>query len=481
MPTTSVEKHDDLTATLTVTVAVDDYKKDFNAQIAEAMRKSNMKGFRPGKAPRATIIKMVGGEMLAKLVNHKFQEAMGGFFEETELEVIGQPIVDEEKSTGTIDPRQLEDYTNVFTIGFLPDYEIKGLDDGAVFELLEVSVREEEIDELLNKTRRNLGKQEEVTGEIEEEDIVRLHLQQIEDDAVLMDGIDNEFSVSLVDTTPEFTELLLGKTIGDSFVADINAIEEDQTEKFTLETVLGIDSADADVSDDEEEGEAATADINNNGIPDGAEFRFTIQAVTRLQPAGIGEVISALSREGYQSTDEDSVREVLRGMLTDNPNEQGRQLAWIAVRRHLSEVQDFAVPRSFLRQTLEEDNQDEVTEDDLDQFTGAVRWMSVRGKLARKYGIELTENDIYDAAVEKIAGMLGGRVQPWMRGKFMDDMVKRIMDSPGERDQLINATLEAKLMDPVLADVKTEVVEVTTEELNQRIQEFNEANADEEE
>ncbi len=476
MPTTSLDQHDDLTATLTVTVAVDDYKKAFNSQVAEAMRRSNMKGFRPGKAPRATILKMMGGEILAKMVNLKFQEAMGDFFENTELNTIGQPILDEEKSAGTIDPRNMEDYTNVFTIGFLPDYEIKGLDDGTEFEIAQVEVSEEDIDAMLEKTRANLGKQQEVAGEIKEKDLVRLHLQQVEDDAVLMDGIENEFTVSLEDTTPTFSNLLMGKTIGDSFVADINDIEEDQTEKFTLETVLGIETDDAEVSDDEEEGELAAADDNNNGIPDGAEFRFTIQSITRVQPAEMKEVIMTLNMEGYEVSDEASVREALSALMTGTPNEQGRQLAWIAIREHISSVQDFAVPRHFLRRMLEQDDQ-EVTEEDLDNFVDAVRWMNVREKLTEKYGITLTDQDLYGAAVQKIANMLGGQIQPWMKGDFMDTMVKRIMDDPRERDQLVNTSLESKLMGPVLADVNTKVVTVTSEELNKRIQDFNELNA----
>ena len=65
---------DALNATLTVTVAQEDYKGELNKELKRYRNQASLKGFRKGKTPMSVVRKMFGRSILADVINREMQE-----------------------------------------------------------------------------------------------------------------------------------------------------------------------------------------------------------------------------------------------------------------------------------------------------------------------------------------------------------------------------------------------------------------------
>ena len=68
------ESTGDLTATIKMEIGPEDYKEQVESALRDLQKKSNLKGFRPGKVPFGLIKKMYGKSALAEEVNKLLSE-----------------------------------------------------------------------------------------------------------------------------------------------------------------------------------------------------------------------------------------------------------------------------------------------------------------------------------------------------------------------------------------------------------------------
>ena len=87
-----------LEALLKVTLKEEDYRDQVDKELRNLQKKAQMPGFRPGKVPMGIVKKMYGKSVLAEEVNKILADAVYNYIKENELNVLGNPIPDNEKA-----------------------------------------------------------------------------------------------------------------------------------------------------------------------------------------------------------------------------------------------------------------------------------------------------------------------------------------------------------------------------------------------
>lgn len=113
----------DLKAVLSVTLEPADYQEEVNKQIKQVRQKAQMPGFRPGMVPAGLVKKMYGKGILADVLNKQVSEALQKHIEENKLQILGEPLPNEESPK--IDLDNDTTFTFAFDIAVAPEFDAK--------------------------------------------------------------------------------------------------------------------------------------------------------------------------------------------------------------------------------------------------------------------------------------------------------------------------------------------------------------------
>lgn len=144
----TVDKLDGLTRKITVEIPAERVQKAFDKVYKALQKKANIKGFRQGKAPIATIKATYGDQVKGDVVNDLINDGYSQALEEHKLEPIGYPQV----SFEPINESQTFSFTAEFEVR--PEIEVKTFEGLSVMkEKLEVP--EDRIATILDNIRGN--------------------------------------------------------------------------------------------------------------------------------------------------------------------------------------------------------------------------------------------------------------------------------------------------------------------------------------
>ncbi|NSW57380.1 MAG: trigger factor [Armatimonadetes bacterium] len=195
----------------------------FDKVYAELSARGQIRGFRPGKAPRALLKRQVGeGAIRSSAWYELLQEHLEKTLEE--LEVIGEPELPdlEELDLQEGEPAELE-----FTATVGPRVTLADLSD---LELIrpQVEPSEEQVAEVIEQLRA--ANAEEITVErttVQTGDVVDLELTiRVEGEDNPITGIEETLVVGEKDRFPPIDEQILGKEVGESVEMDITYPED---------------------------------------------------------------------------------------------------------------------------------------------------------------------------------------------------------------------------------------------------------------
>ena len=149
---------DNTSAVLTVTVPREIFKPKLDAELKKFRQKANLKGFRQGQAPLEFVKKMYGGNIFGEILNELLSQELYDYIRESGLQVLGQPLPteDQERFNFKIDNPDPQ-YAVNYEVGFVPAFELKGLDKSASYDHLVVSNLDELAEDDLNYARKRMG------------------------------------------------------------------------------------------------------------------------------------------------------------------------------------------------------------------------------------------------------------------------------------------------------------------------------------
>lgn len=445
MPNVVREEIDSLNSVLTITLEKAEVENKLKSELNKYKDKAQMKGFRKGKTPEGMLRKLYGKGLLADIVNESLQRELYQHITENKLEVLGQPIPSENHPEIDLDPIQVSDYTFKFDVALAPEFEIKGIDASDVYSKYKVEISDERVEEELLKARKRFGKRIVSEAEIQEEDMVKLQIAELDGDAVKEDGLSNSFSLLLANAEDAAKATLLSQKVGDTLHLNLFELEKDRDEDFVRRYFLGLDK--------EDEREVA------NPV-----FQVTIEEASRVEPAEMGEEFyNTYFGEGRVTTEEEA-REAIRLDYGQYFDQQANALLFRDMQEKLLELNQLPLPDAFLKRwllTSSENPNPETIEKGYESFARSLQWSLIRNKAARLFGIQVTEDDLKNYFANRVLSYFGGQLNDM---NLISGMVERLMQDEKQVDQAGDEVLLDKLQTAISAVVTVDPKPVAEEE-----------------
>jgi trigger factor len=197
---------------LTLTLAEDELESAKEEAARKLSQDMKIKGFRPGKAPRAVVERMVGGAALrSEAIDVALPGAVGDALSDTELAPVTTPRVE--------DMRDLEDggveidvrITLWPTVDTVPDF----VDRKIEVEL--PTVEGEEIDDQMDRLRSQFAELEDVKRAADEGDFVMINITALDGDTTIADASADDllYEVGSHSFLGGLDELVAGSSAGD--------------------------------------------------------------------------------------------------------------------------------------------------------------------------------------------------------------------------------------------------------------------------
>lgn len=415
----------DLTATVKIDLSPSDYEEKVMKVLKDYQRKAQMPGFRPGKVPFGLTKKMYGSAVTADEINKLLGESLDGFIKEQNLDILGNPLANMEK-TPEVDFSEPKEMSFYFDLGFSPKFELN-LDSKAGVNYHRIEVSDDIAKKYLEDMRHRNGELTDV-GISEKNDLVKGDFAELDADGnVKTDGITSNGTVN--------PELLKDEKIAASFtgikigdVLKFNPMKATDNPTVVSE-MLGITKEHAEILE--------------------SDFNFTVTGISHMVPA---EVNADFFEKIYPGTDISSEEELLEQIKKDAAQsfvgESDKKFFNDAVKKLMDEA-SIQLPDEFLKRWLLDVNQDKLSAEDVEQhyndYANSMRWQLIENRLIHEHNISVSEEEIKDVfrgyfrrpgsseMDEETLARIDGIIVSFMKNK---EDVKRINDQLFEQKLL---------------------------------------------
>lgn len=446
---------DNCSAILTVTISREVLKPKLDAELKKVRQRMPVKGFRPGQVPMDYLKKMYGTSIFSETLNDLFSEALIQYLRDTNLNVLGQPLPAEDQqmkyslNISNPDP----EYVIEYEVGFVPKFDIQGVDKSHTYERLTVSNLDELAEEDLQYARKRMGKRSNPTDGIEDNDILRIAAKELESEKgdLKADGWAATMTFFMKNIQDEGlkADLLKHKT-GDTIRFNARKVENHDKEEMYRKYILTLPE------DDQREV--------------GDWFEGVIEEVSRTGDADLDEeFFQGYFGAGVSSKDE--AMEKLKEGILQFYDVRSNALLFRSMQERLLELNRLELPEKFLKRWLAVTNQGKLSAAQIDQefpaFADNLRWSIIRDDLMAEYGIEVTDADL--------KAEYGRRVRQYFQADLPDHIivssVERLMKDEKEVEGTRRELESDKLLDAVRVQVTLKDKAVTSEEFHKIVEE----------
>lgn len=438
------EDIEELNIVLTVNLETNDYLPQVNKKLKEYRQKAEFKGFRPGKVPMALIKRRVGNAILAEEVNTVLNDKMKAYLDEEKLKYVGQPLPIDKAEDINLDINKPTDYAFRFELGLVPDFEIEGLDTALPF--YDIQVNDDEIESEVERLRKQFGQgfEEDIT-DIVEDDLIVVKLEELDEEGnIKEDGFVKDETFVLVKDLGEdkLREDVLTATINDSFDINIYKLEKDKDAKHVEKYVLGL-----------EEGQTT-----------GEMFRMTIVRIQRVKKADLSEEFYSQIFPDGEVADMDAFNDRIRDEIYKARKQNSRQFFYGVLYDALVANNQFELPKTFLEKWIKESQGVDVAEKQAtyNHFVKMIRWSLIREKLADKYEVDVTYEDVRESTRMEVLRYFNFQIEP--RGEMVENLIDRVLKDRSELQRRFENLMDNAVLERTAEDAAKEMKEVTKEE-----------------
>lgn len=445
---------DDLNQTIVLTLEKSDVEPKFKQGLKNQAQKSQMKGFRKGKTPIGMVKKMYGQQILIDVINRSIQQELSTFLNETDLNILGQPIPSEDQEQLDFDINNISEYVLKFDIGVAPDFSINGVGEEDSFELDVVKLSDKIIDDEIEAMRARLGEQQAVEGDIEANDMIVIEADELDGKKKKKEGWSTSFTV-LVDTlTEEYKKELIGKKAGDSFTFDITNIEPDKSEDYVNKYLLN-----------KKEGDEDTV-VGN-------DFEGVIKEVKRLiKPEFDQDAWDKIFGAEEVSSEEEARAKIAEG-IQKHYDEQANQVMYGQILDVINTT-EIEMPEPFLKRWLKSQNDsltDEQIETEFPDFLKGLKWQLIRERLVKENEIEVSFEDVRNAMKGQVFNYFS---QFGADPSMVESVTDQMMENKEEVNKLYDQILMGRLLESVGQKVTKVESEISSEDFIAKVKALNE-------
>lgn len=313
----SVQESGEVTRDVEIAIPHEVYDKHFDDALRKAIPRVRIKGFRPGRAPKAIVAKMHGEtlqrDVISKLINDAYSDAI----KEHSLRVVGNPSINLKEF------KEGEDLQFTAKVDIFPEPKITNYNSIS----FEVEVEPEEIEE------------SEIESELEGLRERFASLEPIEDRSTVAEG-------DIV--TLDFSGLVDGKPFAGSERKGV-VLEVGKSERFKNfdKALIGLPLG------EETEVKVQLPDDMSEEEVSGKEAVYTV-LVHKLQRKELPELNDELAKKTQRAESIDELREFIRTNMLKQKQEQNNNLRQAKLFETLLADNDFAVPQSLVDEEIRE-------------------------------------------------------------------------------------------------------------------------------
>jgi len=368
-------QHDDLNATIKVSIAPADYIPEYEKTIKDYAKKMNVPGFRPGQAPKSMVEKRFGDSMLSDTLNVLLDKAVTAQLKEKELDILGKPLENENAPKFQSFAKDIE-YNFMIDLGLSPKFEVN-LGELGGMEIIKIDINQKMLDDETKQLQRRFGKNDQVE-KAADNDLVYVTLTELDEKGeVLEGGVTKATSIGLEFVKHEPTkQQLLEAKVGEDFVVNIfNLFNDDIAE---MHHALDIP-------------EAAVNDLNKN-------FKANISQIYHMELAAFDQELWDKVFGPGSCDSAESFYEKLKLDLEGYYNSQGRHLFEHALVDKVIETNQLPLPETFLKRWMQREFPDEYNSETIDgKFENekvGLRWQLIKEKIQKDHDIKVEPEEV---------------------------------------------------------------------------------------
>ena len=370
----------DLMGSITMTIEPADYQEEVQKELKQIRQKANVPGFRPGMVPLGLVKKMYGKGVMAEVINKTIGQKLGEFIENEKLNVLGDPMPNEE-NTPAIDFDTQDTFTFAFDIAVAPEFDANLTAKNKVTNYA-IDVTDEMVENQVKGYAERFG--EYVDAEdVKEGDVLKGLLKEVKEG----EGIQKENAM----LNPAYMK---SKTIQKKFIG------AKKGDVITFNPMKAYES-EIEVS--------SMLDIKKEEAKDlKSDFTFEIQGITRHEAAKIDAELFAKVYGQNNVKDEADFRAKVKAEIQENMAEDSKYKFGLDVKAAImKKMEKVAMPEDFLKRWVKTTNEkltDEQLEKDFPAMIEELKWHLAKDQLMKKYDIKV-EKDEVEAYAKEVAKM----------------------------------------------------------------------------
>lgn len=445
----SMEKIDNVSARLIVSVVENDYQEKVTKEIKQIGRTHTIPGFRKGHVPFGELNRRFGKQIASDVINQEVYEAVTNYIRDNKLGILGEPLPIEVQE---LDLKNQKDYTFQYEIGLAPEINVN-IDKNTHIPFYPIEVSQEMIDEQDNNFRERFGAQ--VPGEeVDAKALVKGSIMELNEDGSIKESEDaiqvaSGIVAPMYFKSKEEGDKFLGKKVGDKVVFNpYNTCEGNVSE---LASMLQIDK--------EKAGEVK------------ANFEFSIAEIIVVKPADLNqEYFDGLFGKD-KVTSEDAYFAEIKKMISSQISGNSEMLFRVQAEKQLVEQYgNVELPETFLKKWLVARNDGftaETIDAEFEKMIPSLKWQLIKERIAAAAEIKIEEADVMAHAKALAANQFAQYGMTNMDDETLTDYAKRILADKNYRPRIVEEVGDIKLFDAIKEKVTLDEKSVSLEEFKE--------------
>jgi len=437
------ENTGELTATIKMEIAPEDYQEAVTKNLKDYQRKANIPGFRPGKVPFGLVKKMYGKAVMADEVNKLLGEQLSSYMTDEKLDVLGNPLPNKEKTKAARfeDGETLEFY---FDLGLAPGFSLN-LDPSLEVENYQIQVDDKMMNGYIEDTRKRNGSytHPEVAGD---SDMLSGEARRIGSDGTPVAGSD-----------PKKIFLSLDQ-VAASMKESLKALKREELFVFKpLELFVSPEDA------------VKHLNLPHDSVADpDIFFSFRLDEITHVEPAELDPEFFDKVYPGENIETEEDFRDRVRKDASSSFSSETDKLLFQDIRKSLIDTTNLNLPDEFLKRWLYEHEENKLTEEEIVQqypsFARSMKWQLIENRVIRENNITVTEEEIRGYIRSYMLRQVSTEfIDPEMAKKY-DSIVDAFMQNKEQVQKINDQLFDAKLMGLLKEKVTLKPVNISYED-----------------
>lgn len=442
----SLQKADELNATITAVIEPADYEENVAKAIKDFSKKASMPGFRPGKVPAGLIKKQYGQSILAEEVNKLLQDKLYNYIRDNKVNMLGEPLANE--ANNNIELVDGNTFTFAFDLALAPEFKLE-LSKKDKVDFYHVKVSDEMVDNQVQMYRQRGGNYEKVDS-YEDNDMVKGTVTELDAKGNAVDGgVTAEAVVMLPKYFKNDAQKKLFAKAKPNDIIKFNPFKAYDGSEAELASLLKVEKEKA-------------AEYKN-------DFNFQISEITRYVPGPLNqELFDTVFPAGTVKSAEEFSAKIKEQIETQFAKDADYKFL-LDIRKYVTEkIGKLKFPDEKLKRIMlaNAKNDEQKVEDNYDKSIEELTWHLIKEQLVEMTKVKVEDNDVIEMAKEVTRMQFAQYGMLNIPEEYIDNSVKEMMKKRETVDNLIDRAIELKLGTALKEMVTLNTKDVTTEEFN---------------